>query len=178
MPKVLRFSPPQKHGAASYRGVQKMLAHVVAGLMLFPERQDEKNLRSYVSLGIDAAFSAALKNGMQPQKAVASLLEVVTLFFEHPEQGAIPDKLRHAAAWQNYQIALREARFPASGKGSIAERFMRGQLAGLLVNVVLLSDLSLTKAAYAVEAKWPEFKDSLPEWMQDSVPTMTAARAF
>jgi hypothetical protein len=171
MSKILRFSPPQKYGC----GVPKILAHVVAGLMLFPERQDEKNLRSYISLGIDAVFCAALKNGMPPQKAVASLLDVVPLFFESPEQKNIPDRLRHAAAWQNYQRALREARFPAKGKGSIAERFMRGQMAGLLVNVVLLSDLSLTRVADVVEARWPEVKDTLPEWMQDSAPTMTAA---
>jgi len=158
-----------------YPGVSKILAHVVAGLMLFPERQDEKNLRSYISLGIDAAFCSALKNGMQPQKAVASLLEVVSLFFEYTEQKGLPDKLRHAAVWQNYQSALREARFPARGKGSIAERFMRGQLAGLLTNIVLLSDLSLSKAADVVEARWPEAKSTLPEWMQDSTPTVTAA---
>ena len=72
MPKVLRFSRPQKYGATSKSGVQKIVAHVVAGLMLFPERQDEKNLRSYISLGIDATFSSALKNGMQPQEAFAS----------------------------------------------------------------------------------------------------------
>jgi hypothetical protein len=175
MPKVLRVSLPHEYGVASYRNVQKFLAHVVAGLMLFPEQQDEKNLRSYVGLGIDAAFGAALKNGMQPQKAIASLLEVVSIFFEYPEQQNLPDKQRQAAAWQNYQRALREARFPVSGKGSIAERFMRGQLAGLLVNVVLQSSLSLSKVADAVEMKWPELKHALPEWMQDSTPTMTAA---
>jgi len=175
MPKILHFSPPQKYGIAPYSGMQKIMAHIVAGLMLFPERQDEKNLGSYISLGIDATFSSALKNGMQPQKAVTSLLDVVASFFEYPEQKNLPDKLRHAAAWQNYQRALREARFPARGKGSIAERFMRGQLAGLLVNVVLLSDLNLSKAADVVEARWPEAKSALPEWMQDSTPTMTAA---
>jgi len=175
MPKILHLSPPQKYGVVPYPGVSKMLAHVVAGLMLFPERQDEKNLRSYISLGIDAAFSSALKNGMPPQNAIASLLEVVPLFFEHPEQKGLPDRLRHAAVWQNYQSALREARFPAKGKGSIAERFMRGQMAGLLASVVLLSDLSLSKAADVVEARWPEVKNALPEWMQDSTPTMTAA---
>ncbi|MCL2123850.1 MAG: hypothetical protein FWH34_07125 [Desulfovibrionaceae bacterium] len=173
--KVLRFSPPQKYGVAPCLDVQKILAHVVAGVMLFPERHDEKNLRSYLSLGIDAVFSAALKNGMLPHEAVASLLEVVSLFFACPGQKDMPDTRRYAAAWKHYQRALREARFPSKGKGSIAERFMRGQLAGLLVNIVLLSDLSLTKAADAVEAKWPEFKNSLPEWMLDSAPTMTAA---
>jgi len=148
---------------------------VVAGLMFFPEQQDERNLRSYISLGIDAVFSSALKNGMQPQEAFASLLEVVSPIFENSQQQGMPDKLRYAAAWHNYQSALREARFPAKGKGSIAERFMRGQMAGLLVNVVLLSSLSLTKAADTVEARWPEVKDALPAWMQDSTPTMTAA---
>jgi hypothetical protein len=143
--------------------------------MLFPERQDEKNLRSYVSLSIDATFSAALKNGMQPQKAIASLLEVVSIFFEYPEQQNFPDRQRLAAAWKNYQLALREARFPISGKGSIAERFMRGQLAGVLVSVALLSNLSLTKIADVVEARWPDVRDILPEWMQDSAPTMSAA---
>ena len=67
MPKILRFSPPQKYGISPYSGMQKIMAHIVAGLMLFPERQDEKNLGSYISLGIDAAFSSALKNGMLPQ---------------------------------------------------------------------------------------------------------------
>jgi len=175
MPKILQFAPPQKHGVVPYLGVQKFWAHVVAGLMLFPEQQDEKNLRSYISLGIDAVFSSALKNGMQPQEAFASLLEVVSPIFENSQQQGMPNKLRHAAAWQDYQRALREAHFPAKGKGSIAERFMRGQLAGLLVNVVLLSSLSLTKAADAVEARWPEVKASLPGWMQGSAPTMTAA---
>jgi len=52
---------------------------------------------------------------------------------------------------------------------------MRGQLAGLLVNVALLSDLSLSKVADVVEARWPEVKGALPKWMQDSAPTMTAA---
>ena len=42
MPKILRFSPPQKYGIAPYSGMQKIMAHIVAGLMLFPERQDEK----------------------------------------------------------------------------------------------------------------------------------------
>ena len=175
MPRVLHFSPPQRYGATPCLDAQKVLAHVVAGLMLFPEQQDTKNLGSYISLGIDAVFSAALKGGMRPQEAFASLLEVVSPFFENPQQQGMPDKLRHAAAWHNYQRALREARFPAKGKGSIAERFMRGQLAGLLVNIVLLNKLSLTKAADAVEAQWPEVKGSLSERIQDSVPTMTAA---
>jgi len=175
MPKILQFAPQQKYGVAPCLGLPKFWAHVVAGLMLFPAQQDERNLRSYISLGIDAAFSSAIKDGKQPHEAFASLLEIVSLFFADSQQQGMPDKLRHAVAWQNYQRALREARFPASGKGSIAERFMRGQMAGLLVNVVLLSNLSLTKAADAVEARWPEVKASLPGWMQGSAPTMTAA---
>lgn len=51
---------------------------------------------------------------------------------------------------------------------------MRGQLAGLLVNAVLLGGLSLTKAAEDVEKRWPEAKVLLPGWMQDAAPTMTA----
>ena len=131
MPKILRFAPQQKYGAAPCLGVQKFWAHVVAGLMLFPGQQDEKNLRSYISLGLDAIFSSALKNGLQPQEAFASLLEVVSPIFGNSQKQGMPNKLRHATAWQNYQRALRETHFHAKGKGSIAERFMRGQLAGL-----------------------------------------------
>ena len=194
MPKILHFPLPLKYSAAPCLDMTKVLAHVVAGVMLFPRQKDEKNLHSYISLGINDAYTSALADGMPQQEAFASLLQVVTQLFGDTQyfgtslegderQGApttaadyqeIPIPQHNAAAWAIYQRSLCEASFTASGSGSIAVRYIRGRMAGMLASFVLHSNLSLNKAAVEVEKLWPGARKDLPGWMHNLLPAMNA----
>lgn len=150
------FSKPNPYATELY-------LHIVAGKMLFPN--DQENFTSYLCLGIDDVMSMMIGDGIQLDKAFSATFKIVLKLFPHE-----PFPL----SWQLHGYYLRNAHFPAEGKGSIEERIERGQFAGALLNYALIHDLSLTKAAQGFEEGWSQERAKISKNIGYDPVTITA----
>lgn len=145
--------------AGKYAYSDELYLHVVAGHMLFP--RDEENCTAYLCMGIDDVISSQISDGLSDAEAVSHTMPFVNKLF--PVDGTLAAALlpTPSFSWDVYQYSKRNARFSAEGKGSIEERATRGRFAGLLLNLALAENCSLTEAAARVEVIWHEKRSDI-----------------
>lgn len=160
----------------------------VEAWMLFPSGTNaERNRKAYEALGIHMVLTEMLGDtAFEPAKVFLGVTRHVLRRFGNVDNlpdGDVNDQdvsfravLRDA--WSAYQTHLRDANFPLKGKGSITERYVRGSLAGSLLSVVLLGNISLEKAAGYLCSDIDALKKQCPSEIAQGIaqyyPTVTA----
>ena len=141
----------------------ELYLHMVAGRMMFP--RSAENFMAYLCLGINDLLSRLLKDEVPTERAFTGIFALVTSLF--------PQKYLPNVAWDKYQSYIRNARFPSQGKGSLAERTIRGKFAGLLLNLALLEHKSLTEAATLLVERWQHVRTPMEEGFETDPVTIT-----